>query len=108
MINNNDIKKLKEAFVTKKEFEGLLEIVATKDDLKNFATKDDVINFKNEILTQYDKILEKLDPIMTEKDISDEQGKRQQKVLEIHNNALKRGKILSDVEVLDINKLQAF
>jgi hypothetical protein len=46
MLDNNDIQKLikaqKEVFVTKEEFEGLIDIVATKTDLENFATKTDL------------------------------------------------------------------
>lgn len=110
-----------ENFVTKKEFESfvdivatkeqlnaLIENVATKDDLKNYATKDDVTEFKDEILTGQDKILEKLDILLGEKPMRDVQDKRKQKVLEIHNGALKRNKILSDVEVLQIDQMGAF
>jgi len=60
MLDNKDIENLKENFVTKNEFESLLEIVATKEDLKNFATKDMV----NEVLTGQDKIMEKLDLLL--------------------------------------------
>lgn len=72
------------------------------------ASSDDLIKFKNEILTGQDKILEKLDIFLTEKPIKDEQDKRKQKVLEIHNGALKRGKILSAEESLQIDQMGAF
>lgn len=46
MFEDNDIEKLikaqKEVFVTKEEFEGLIDIVVTKADAKSFATKDDL------------------------------------------------------------------
>jgi hypothetical protein len=49
MLDSNDIQKLikaqKEVFVTKEEFEGLIDIVATKADLENFVTKEDSRNF---------------------------------------------------------------
>lgn len=46
MLEDNDIEKLikaqKEVFVTKEEFEGLMDIVVSKEDAKSFATKDDL------------------------------------------------------------------
>jgi hypothetical protein len=49
MFDDKDIKKLieaqKEVFVTKEEFEGLIDIVATKEDLNAFATKEDLNAF---------------------------------------------------------------
>ena len=112
---------MQENFVTKREFESfvdivatkeqlnaLIENVATKDDLKNYATKDDVTEFKDEILTGQDKILEKLDILLGEKPMKDAQDKRKQKVLEIHNGALKRNKILSPEEALQIDQMGAF
>lgn len=132
MITNEDIQNLikaqKEVFVTKEEFKGLIDIVATKDGLKNFATKEnlnvlmenvatkddlenireDVKTFKTEILTGQAEILLEIKSLKGEKSLGDTQDTRKQKVLEIHNEALKRNKILSDVEVLDISKLHAF
>ncbi|MCX6721501.1 MAG: hypothetical protein NT026_02800 [Candidatus Staskawiczbacteria bacterium] len=69
---------------------------------------DEIVEFKNEILTGQDEILEKLNILLDEKTIGDEQDKRQKKVLEIHNSALKKNKILSKEEALQIDKLQVF
>ena len=104
MIDDKDIEKLKENFVTKKEFEGLLEIVATKEDLKNFATKTDV----NEILSGQAEILKELKDLKDEKVFGDAQDKREKKVLEIHNGALKRSKILSPEGTLQVDQMNAF
>jgi len=95
MLDNKDIEKLSEAF-------------ATKEDIKNFATKKDIIEFKNEILTGQDEILEKLTAFSQEKTIGGEQDKRRKKILEIHNNALKKNKILSEEQVSEIDKLRVF
>lgn len=95
MLDDNDIIKLSEVFVT-------------KGDIKNFATKDDIIKFKDEILKGQDEILQKLDPLTEEKTIGDEQDKRQKKVLEIHNDALKKSKILSEEQASEIDKLRVF
>lgn len=125
MLTNDDIQNLikaqKEVFVTKEEFEGLIDIVATKKDintlienvatkgdLENCATKSDLTEFKSEILSGHDKILQKLDILLDEKPMKDAQDNKRRDVLNIHNKALKRNKILSEVEVLEINKLQAF
>jgi hypothetical protein len=82
-----------------KEIEKLSEV---------FATKEDLIEFKDEILTGQDEILEKLGILLQEKTVGDEQDKRQKKVLEIHNNALKKNKILSENQVSEIDKLRVF
>ncbi len=37
--------------------------LATKEDLKNYATKDEVREFKDEVLTAVDKVMDKLDDI---------------------------------------------
>lgn len=37
--------------------------LATKDDLKNFATKDEAREFKDEVLTAVDGVVKKLDDI---------------------------------------------
>lgn len=86
MIDDKDIEKLKEVF----------------------ETREDALEFKNEILTGQDEILKKLDILLGEKAIGDAQDKRKTKVLEIHNNALKRGKILSSEEILQIDQMGAF
>jgi hypothetical protein len=69
---------------------------------------DEIVEFKDEILTGQDEILEKLNILLDEKTVGDEQDKRQKKVLEIHNNALKKSKILSEEQVSEIDKLRVF
>jgi hypothetical protein len=95
MLDNDDIVKLSEVF-------------ATKEDIKNFATKDDVLEFKSEILKGQDEILEKLTALSQEKTFEDEQNKRQKEVLKIHNEALKRSKILTEEEGLKISQSGVF
>ena len=86
MLDDNDVEKLGEIF----------------------ATKEEIIEFKDEILTGQDEILEKLNILLDEKTVGDEQDKRQKKVLEIHNDALKKSNILSDGQVSEIGKLRVF
>lgn len=69
---------------------------------------EEIIEFKDEILTGQDEILGKLNKLLDEKTIGDEQDKRKTKVLKIHNDALKRSKILLGGEVAEIDKLEAF
>lgn len=95
MLNNKDIEKLSEVF-------------ATKEDIKDFVKKEDITEFKNEILGGQDEIIGKLNVLLDEKTFGDEQGKRQKKVLEIHNGALKRNKILSEGETSEIDNLEVF
>lgn len=97
MLDNEDIKKLIEAQEP---------IFATKKDLQDI--KDNIFEFKSEILTGQDKILEKLDVILSEKPVKDAQDKRKTDVLKIHNEALKTSKILSDEQASEIDRLQVF
>jgi len=112
MISDNDIKKLidaqKKTFVTKEEFEGLIDIVATKEDLNAFATKEDVASFKDEILTGQDEIFKKLDTLLQEKTVGDEQDKKEKKILAIHNKALAKHNILSVKDSQEVAKLNFF
>lgn len=86
MLDDNDIKKLGEVF----------------------ATKEDVTEFKDEVLTGQDEILEKINTLLQEKTIGDEQDKRKTEVLKIHNDALKRNKILTEEESTKISQSGAF
>jgi alpha-N-acetylglucosamine transferase len=95
MLDDKDIEKLSEVFVT-------------KEDIKELVAKKDFDDFKNESLSKLDKILEGIEPLKQEKVMKDLQDKNQKKVLEIHNNALKRGKILIEGEVAEIDTLRAF
>lgn len=94
-----------------KDYKELVEFLDKKfnkveEDISEF--KQDMMEFKKDALDFQDKALKDLSDLKQEKSLGDAQDKRKTKVLEIHNDALKRGKILSDTEVLDINKLQAF
>lgn len=95
MLDNNDIVKLGEVF-------------ATKDDLKNFVAKKDFDEFKDTSLSKLDEILDGVNLLKEEKIIKDAQDKRKTEVLKIHNGALKRGKILLEGEIAEIDKLGAF
>jgi len=97
MLDNNDIEKLSEVFVT-------------KDDLERSERKieDKIVEFKSEILNGQDEILSELKALRQEKLFGDAQDKRKTKVLQIHNEALKRGKVLSDQQSAEIDALGAF
>lgn len=92
MLDNKDIEKLDELFVTKDDF---------KIEIEKLATKNDV----NEILTGQDKILGKLETLLQEKTAGGEQDKRKKRFFQIHNVALKRNKILSSEEAAEIDAL---
>ena len=78
MLDKKDVVKLIDAlelsFATKKDFQGI---------------KDDIFDFKSEVLTGVDKILGEVKALRQEKTVGDDQDKRQKKVFEIHNAALK-------------------
>jgi len=97
MLNDKDIEKLSAVFVT-------------KDDLESSEQKleDKITEFKSEILTGQDEILMELKALRQEKTVGDVQDKRKTKVLEIHNNALKTNKILSEKQTSEINSLRVF
>ena len=97
MLENKDIQKLIEAQEP---------IFATKRDLQDM--KNDILEFKSEILDGQDEILKEIRALRQEKTIGDEQDKRRTKVLEIHNNALKSNKILSEQQSSAIDALRAF
>ena len=59
----------------------------------------------DKILVSQDVIITKLDKLLQEKTMGDEQDKRKKRAFEIHNNALKIGNILSAEEVAEIDKL---
>jgi hypothetical protein len=76
---------------------------ATKDDLKNYATQNSV----NELLVGQAEILKEIRDLKGEKTIGDAQDKRRTDVLKIHNKALKKNKILSKEEALQIDQMGA-
>ena len=77
-----------------------------ENDISEFKTE--MTEFKNEMLSFEDKALKDLEDLKQEKTMTDAQDKRQKKVLEIHNNALKSGKILSDQQTTEIDGLRVF
>ena len=64
--------------------------------------------FNNDMMSFKDEALRKIGEIQQEKTIGDAQDKRQKEVLKIHNDALKRNKILSDNEAMRIAKSEVF
>ena len=62
----------------------------------------------DEMLKLQAEILKELKDLKDEKVVGDVQDKRKTKVLEIHNDALKRNKILSPEEALQIDQMRAF
>lgn len=93
---------------TDDKLDKFIEVFAMKEDLKELATKADLTEFKSEILEGQDKISQKLEPLCEEKPLADAQDKKKTKVLEIHNDALKSHKILSDTQVSKVDELQVF
>jgi len=68
----------------------------------------EINKFREESLKGQDEIITKLDTLLREKTVGDEQNKRQKKVLEIHNGALKSSKILSEQQSTEIDGLRVF
>ena len=75
---------------------------------ETFVGKKEFRKFKNDMIDFKDEALEKLGNLTQEKTVGDAQDKKQKKVLEIHNNALKTSKILSDEQASEIDKLRIF
>lgn len=99
MLNENDIVKLSEVFATKDELKKLEE---------KFVTKEEFSEFKDTSLSKLDEILDGVNSLKQEKTIKDAQDKRKTEVLKIHNGALKRNKILTEGEAVQIDNLSAF
>ncbi len=79
---------------------------ATKKEFGEF--KDEMVEFKEEMTKFEDKALKELGTLTQEKTVGDEQNKRQKKVLEIHNKALRSKGILSKGQAVEIDKLRIF
>ena len=75
-------------------------------DAKEF--RNEMVEFKDEMLSFEDKALKDLEDLKQEKTVSDEQDKRQKKVLQIHNDALKSNKVLSEHQSSKIDGLRVF
>jgi len=112
----DDLKEFKEdsikIFATKddlKEFkESALDVFATKDDLKAFATKDELFSFQDKTLTNLDSILQKLDILMTEKEVGYFQKKKERKLWAIMISAMKESNILTAKHLKAIQELEVF
>lgn len=79
---------------------------ATKKEFGEF--KDEMLEFKDEMTKFEDKALKELGTLTQEKTVGDAQDKRQKKVLQIHNTALKSKGVLSKEQTLEIDKLRVF
>ena len=73
-----------------------------------FAGKKEFEDFKNKSLTNQDKMLKKLDILLTEKEMGELQDKKQKKLWAIIIKSLKEHDILSSKELEDITKLEFF
>ena len=87
-------------------FPYLKETFVGKKDFADF--KKEMTDFKNENLTGQDKILKKLDILLTEKDVRDYQDKKQKKLLAIMIKSLREHNILSSKELEEITRLEFF
>jgi len=108
------IPELEEKFVTKKEFSGLkTDVGILKTDVAELKTdmqglKKEFGEFKKETLTNEDKILKKLDILLTEKKVREYQEEKQKKLWAIIIKALKEHRILSPQELEEIARLEIF
>ena len=75
---------------------------------ERFVTKNELQGFKDKTLKGQDKILKKLDTLLTEKDVREYQEKKEKKMWAIIIKALKEHKILSSKELEDIARLEIF
>lgn len=112
----SDLEQKLESKADKKDFNNLEEtvdrlvtmVVALDAKLENKVDKSEFYDFKNQTLTIEEAILKNTQALLLEKKVSDAQNKRQKKVLEIHNKALKENKILSEKQAAEIEKLRVF
>ena len=86
------------------DFKELIEFLDKKFD----KIEKDISDFKDSTMRFEDRALKDLEDLKREKTVGDEQNKRKTKVLEIHNDALKSGKILSEKQSAEIDALHAF
>ncbi len=87
-------------------FPALDEHFATKNELKEF--RKEFKEFKNENLTNQDKMFKKLDTILTEMKISKYRDEKESKLWAIVIKSLKEHRILSSEELDEIANLEIF
>jgi len=75
---------------------------------ENFVAKKDFDEFEDDSMKFQDKALDDLETLKQEKIFGGAQDKRKTKVLEIHNDALKTSKILSEQQATEIDGLRVF
>lgn len=75
---------------------------------ERFATKKEFNDFKNESLTNQDKILKKLDILLEDKEIREYQDKKLKQALAIMIKSLKEHQILSSQDLEQIARLEIF
>ena len=97
-------------------------VFATKKDLENVAArehlevveqnlselKDDFTQFWDESLSNQDRMLKKLDILMTEKEMGYHQKKKERKLWALMIDAMREHKILSEKQLKKINELEVF
>ena len=75
---------------------------------EHFATKKEFNEFKNTSLTNQDKMLQKLDILLTEKKVREYREERENKLWAIIIKSLKEHEILSSKELKEIARLEIF
>ncbi len=73
-----------------------------------FVTKIDFSKFKDETLIGQDKIIKKLDILLTEKDIGVYKGQKEKKLWAIVIDALRKGNLLDNKDLDKIHQLDFF
>jgi len=74
----------------------------------NFASKKELTEFKNETITNFDRVEKKLDILLDEKEARQYQDEKQRKLWLVIIKALKKHNILSSEELEKISRLEIF
>ncbi|MEK7160669.1 MAG: hypothetical protein AAB724_01430 [Patescibacteria group bacterium] len=75
---------------------------------EHFTTKKEFNEFKDKVLTNEDKMLKKLDTLLTEKEVREYREEKENKLWAIIIKSLKEHRILSSDELDQIARLQIF
>lgn len=75
---------------------------------ERFATKKELKNFEDKTLTSLDSLLNKMDILLTEKEVREYQEEKQKKLFAILIKSLKDHSILSPKELKQIAQLEIF